>query len=105
MCPIYLGIQILYSSLIRPCLHVRQLSIHDSQKRANPFLFLLVHTYFTRMLLQCSFLLDLLICLDLIVDLEVLKAFKTDTALTTLAHLHDILFDVLERVDFTCRLN
>lgn len=57
------------------------------------------------MLLQCSFLLDLLICLDLIVDLEVLKAFKTDTALTTLAHLHDILFDVLERVDFTCRLN
>ncbi|KAI6751378.1 hypothetical protein HG531_006074 [Fusarium graminearum] len=48
------------------------------------------------MLLQCSFLLDLLICLDLIVDLEVLKAFKTDTALTTLAHLHDILFDIRE---------
>lgn len=56
---------------------------------------------FTLLFLQCALLLEDLVCLDLVVDLEVLEAFEADTALGALAHLHDVLLDVLERVDFS----
>ena len=80
-----------------------QLFIHDplTPRKSPPFvLHLFVHT-FTILLLQCSLLLDLLVRLDLIVDLQVLEVFETDTTFGALAHFHDILLDVLERVDFS----
>jgi hypothetical protein len=37
----------------------------------------------------------------LIVDLEIFEVFEANTALGTLAHLHNVFLDVLECVDFT----
>jgi hypothetical protein len=36
----------------------------------------------------------------LIVDLEVFKVFEANATFSALAHFLDVLFDVLERVDF-----
>lgn len=50
--------------------------------------------------LQFSLLLDLFVQLQLIVDLEVFKVFEANATFSALAHFLDVLFDVLERVDF-----
>lgn len=51
--------------------------------------------------LQLSLFLDFIIRLQLVIDLEIFKVFEPDTAFCSLAHFLDILFDVLERVNFT----
>lgn len=69
--------------------------------RPQPLVLLFVHIRSTNLLLQCSLLLDLIICLNLIVDLQIMEVFEADTALGTFAHFHNVLLDMLERVDFT----
>lgn len=57
-------------------------------------------TYISAIILQRSLLLDDLVGLDLVVDFKVLEAFKGYTTFRSLGHLHDVLLDMLERVDF-----
>lgn len=50
--------------------------------------------------LQVSLLLNFFVRLHLVIDVEVLEALQADTAFRAFAHFHDVLLDVLERVDF-----
>lgn len=50
--------------------------------------------------LQLPLLLDDLVCLDLVILLEVLEILEANTTFGTLAHLRNVLLDMLERVDF-----
>lgn len=51
---------------------------------------------------QVPLLLNFFIRLDLIVDLEVLEIREADAALGSLAHLLDVLLDVLQGVERAC---
>lgn len=46
-------------------------------------------------------LLVLFVCLQLVVDLQILKVFEPDATLRALPHFHDILLDMLEGIHFT----
>lgn len=56
-------------------------------------------------MLQSPLLDFLFVALHLIADLEVRPVLKADAAFAALAHLVDVLFDVFEGGEGSCKLN
>ena len=77
------------------------LTIRTRLQKSQLLLLPAFRTCFTILLLQCSFFFDLLICLDLIIGLEAVKALQSNTAFGALAHFLDILLDVFQCINIT----